>query len=132
MTVTGRALPNSFVTLYLYSTPVVVTVKADTEGLWSYTFDLELPDGNHALYVAAIDAGGKIVAKSPAVPFFKSASAAAFSPLLMSETPKPDPIDSLRTTFFILAAAGATLFALIGIFYLGFRRGTSDVVSALA
>jgi hypothetical protein len=87
ITFTGRALPNSFVTLYVFSTPVVVTVKADASGAWSYTLDSELEDGNHELYVATVDAGGRILARSPAIPFIKRAEAAEFTPLLIPETP---------------------------------------------
>ena len=29
----GRALPNSFITLYIYSTPIIVTIKTDKNGL---------------------------------------------------------------------------------------------------
>jgi len=71
----GRAFPNGFVTLFIFSSPIVVTVKANTEGLWSYVLDKELPDGSHTMYVAAVDTTGKILAKSQPVPFVKQADA---------------------------------------------------------
>jgi hypothetical protein len=46
----GKALPNSFITLYIYSDPVVVTVKTDEDGNWSYILDKELEDGHHEVY----------------------------------------------------------------------------------
>lgn len=73
--VEGKALPNSFVTLYIYSTPIVVTVKTDQDGNWEYTFDKELEDGEHTVYVGITDNSGQIVAKSAPYRFIKEAQA---------------------------------------------------------
>lgn len=75
----GRGLPNSFVTLYIFSTPIVVTVKTDSDGNWSYIFDKELDEGTHELYVGMTDNAGRIVAKSDPLSFVKTAE--AFSPV---------------------------------------------------
>lgn len=77
--ITGKALPNSFVTLYIFSTPIVVTLKTDTDGSWNYRFDKELEDGKHQVYVGVTDNAGKIVAKSNPFSFVKEAQ--AFSPV---------------------------------------------------
>jgi hypothetical protein len=71
----GKALPNSFVKVYLFSDPIVVTVKTDDQGNWSYILDKTLPDGAHTAYVAMVDNGGRILAKSAPLPFVKEASA---------------------------------------------------------
>ncbi len=71
----GKGLPNSFVTVYIFSTPTVVTIKTDNEGNWEYTLDKELSDGNHEMYVTMTDNAGKILAKSTAIPFVKEANA---------------------------------------------------------
>lgn len=73
--ISGKGLPNSFVTLYVYSTPLVVTVKTDSEGGWSYIFDKELENGDHEVYVGITDNAGRIVAKSSPLPFVKTAEA---------------------------------------------------------
>jgi len=73
---TGTAIPNSFVTLYIYSTPIVVTVKTDNEGEWVYALDRELENGDHTMYVASVNNSGKIIAKSNPIPFVKTATAA--------------------------------------------------------
>ncbi len=73
--ITGKGLPNSFVTLYIFSTPIVVTVKTDAEGGWSYVFDKELEEGEHEVYVGITDNAGQIVAKSNPVSFVKTAEA---------------------------------------------------------
>jgi hypothetical protein len=71
----GRGLPNSFVTLYVFSTPVIVTVKTDADGAWRYRFDKELEDGEHNVYVGMTDNAGRIVAKSRPLTFIKEAQA---------------------------------------------------------
>ena len=83
----GRAVPNSFVTLYIFSEPIVVTVKADAAGSWTYTLDKELSDGTHQVYSAITDGGGRILAKSQPLPFVKVAAAVSVgSPTLIPET----------------------------------------------
>lgn len=73
--ITGKGLPNSFVTLYIFSTPIVVTVRTDSEGSWIYRFDKELEDGQHQIYAGITDNAGKIVAKSNPLTFVKVAEA---------------------------------------------------------
>ena len=74
---TGKGLPDSFVTVYIYSSlPIILTVKTDANGDWSYTMDKQLDDGEHEVYVAVTDNIGKITEKSEPLPFVKTAEAA--------------------------------------------------------
>ena len=75
----GRSLPNSYVTLYIFSTPVVVTVRTDQDGSFVYNFEKELADGQHEVYVAVTDNTGAIVARSNPFKFVKEAQ--AFTPV---------------------------------------------------
>ncbi|MFZ2253499.1 MAG: Ig-like domain-containing protein [Minisyncoccia bacterium] len=85
--ISGKGLPNSFVTLYVYSTPIVVTVKTDNEGSWSYVFDKELEDGDHQIFAGITDNAGRIVAKSQSFSFVKTAEAfGGVKPTLQSST----------------------------------------------
>lgn len=70
----GRAKPNTYITLYIYSTPIIVTVKTDSQGNWKYNLDQELEDGVHRIYVAQIDNTGSVVAKSDPIFFTKAAA----------------------------------------------------------
>lgn len=76
--ITGKALPNSFVTLYIFSTPIIVTVRTEADGSWQYRFDRELEDGEHVVYAGITDNAGKIIAKSTPFTFVKEAQ--AFTP----------------------------------------------------
>ena len=67
----GKGIPNSFVTLYIYSEePTIVTVKTDSNGNWTYQLDKELPDGEHQVYAAVTNNSGEIVSKSEPFTFF--------------------------------------------------------------
>lgn len=82
--ITGTGLPNSFVTLYIFSTPIVVTVKTEADGSWVYRFDKELEDGEHEIYAGVTDNAGRIVAKSNPLRFVKEAQ--AFTPIDAAST----------------------------------------------
>jgi hypothetical protein len=100
--ISGKALPNSFVTLYIFSTPTVVTVKTEEDGSWKYRFDKELEDGEHTVYIGLTDNAGRIVAKSEPFRFVKEAQ--AFTPAdaagIGSITTEPAD-DSLLSSYMI-------------------------------
>lgn len=89
--ISGKGLPNSFVTLYVYSTPIVVTVKSDSDGSWSYIFDKELEEGTHEVYAGITDNAGRIVAKSKPLPFVKTAEAFTDTSASLGETVVTQP-----------------------------------------
>ena len=69
---TGYGLPNAYVTLFIYSDPVVVVVKTDEFGRWTYTLDKPLEDGQHTVYAAATNGTGEIEARSEVLVFNKT------------------------------------------------------------
>ncbi len=76
LVLSGKGLPNSFVTIYIYSSqPIILTVKTDKNGNWSYALDKKLENGEHHAYVAVTDNTGKITAKSEPLAFIKTAQA---------------------------------------------------------
>jgi len=81
----GQALPNSFITLYIYSTPIIVTVKTDNNGEWQYLLDKELENGTHTVYTATVNNTGNIVAKSSGYLFTKTAEAISFQDVPIAE-----------------------------------------------
>ncbi len=106
----GRALPNAIVTIYLYSTPIIVSVKADSSGVWTYTFDKELDNGQHVAYATEVNNSGKIVARSSALDFTKSAEAATID----SVSNQPAPAQSTRPSLL----SGKAIYIFAGVFIL--------------
>lgn len=117
----GKGLPNSFVTIYVYSNPIVLTVKTDSEGNWTYELDKELEDGEHEAYVAITDNTGKITGKSEPIAFVKSAQAVTVIPAAQAAPEVILPVTQHRTErdlFFLVAiiiGALAVALATIGL-----------------
>jgi hypothetical protein len=116
--VVGHTKPLSFVTLYLYSTPVIVTVRADVSGRFAYTFDSTLDDGSHELYVAQVNNAGKIIAQSDGIPFVKTALAIERTPVGNPSS----PVDTSFETMLTLSALLLFLFAVLAIAWIGMHR----------
>ncbi|MDO8566452.1 MAG: Ig-like domain-containing protein [Candidatus Moranbacteria bacterium] len=118
----GKALPNMFITLYIYSDPIIVTVKTDEDGNWTYDLDKELPDGDHEIYVAVTDNVGKISAQSEAIPFVKTAQAVAIKPAAAASAEalqNASPLERSRTEFIIIAIIIAMSFLGIALVVIG-------------
>jgi hypothetical protein len=93
----GKGLPNSFVTIYIYSDdPLVLSAKTDSEGNWEYTLTKELEDGEHQVFVAMTDSDGRLISKSNPLPFVKTAEA-------VSVISPNEPLSSGKNIFFIIA-----------------------------
>lgn len=76
----GKGPANEILTVYIYSTPIVLTVKTDSEGNWSYILDNDLEDGKHEVYVTVTGSDGKIIEKSQPIAFMKTAQATTILP----------------------------------------------------
>ncbi|MBU2579141.1 hypothetical protein KKA09_03430 [Patescibacteria group bacterium] len=82
----GKGIPNSFVTIYVYSQPLVLTTKVDAEGNFAYVLDKPLPEGVHRVYVAITNNQGKIKERSEVFNFLKTSTAvAAIAPPIFPE-----------------------------------------------
>jgi hypothetical protein len=118
----GKALPNSFVTLYIYSDPLVVTVKTDKDGNWSYVLDKELEDGEHEVYAAVTDNTGKVTYKSKPFAFVKTARAITSPAQAANDSGQQEAVKSpiekgqeKLVAFVLLVSFSALILALISI-----------------
>lgn len=66
----GIGPKNAYLTLFIYSSPLVVTTKTDASGNFTYVLDKNLADGKHEVYVTVTDETGKIKEKSSPFAFF--------------------------------------------------------------
>lgn len=115
----GKGLPHSFVTLYIFSVPMVITVRTDADGNWEYTLDKELTDGSHELYVAMTDNAGKILAKSSPIPFVKEANAITvdqtlLAPLSRGQSPSLLASGYLYATITVIISIIGVILTIIG------------------
>ena len=119
----GTGLPNSFVNIYIYSSPTILTVKTDNTGSWSYTLDKEIGNGKHQVYVAVTDNAGKVTAKSEPVFFVKSAQAVNIIPPSETSSPKQtaSPIESRQTSYFLISIIIAGFAFLVSLIIIGIK-----------
>lgn len=116
--VEGFATPFSFVTLYVFSTPIVVTVRADEVGLFTYEFDEVVEDGSHEVYVTTVNRSGRIIAKSQPFAFTKTAEAIEYTAPMVSYDPVDDAARNMVVIVFVLIG----IFGTAGLVLLGFWR----------
>jgi hypothetical protein len=119
----GRAQPLAFVTLYVYSTPIIVTVQADSAGTFDYIFDQTLEDGSHEIFVASVNNSGKIVAQSSPIPFVKTAQAIEYTPATVTGA---SPVDKTTQYMLIITLVTLLLIALTVVVWIGMHHTHPD------
>lgn len=117
----GKGVPDSILLLFIYSQPIVVSVKTDNNGYWEYQFEEEMPDGEHFVYVAKIDESGLIKSQSKPFRFVKEAQAVEFTPQISMAT------ESSNSSFLSFITIFAVVFALIALlifslFFIGSKK----------
>jgi hypothetical protein len=117
--ITGRGIPNSFVTIYIFSKPIIALAKVNENGYFEYVLDKELTDGTHTVYVALTNNKGEIEEKSAPFTFVQSQGKI----LRIAEFPAaqvaPPPSEALRKSFLVLVL-GLIVFSLgFGFFVMG-------------
>jgi hypothetical protein len=117
--ITGTGPAYSFITLYVYSTPIIITVRTDAAGTFEYTFEETLEDGSHEIYVTTVNNSGKILAKSEPIPFIKTAQAIEYTP---ASTLNADPVRMSMQRMITFGFFAALLVALSGIVWIGMYR----------
>ncbi len=115
----GKGRPNSFVTLYIFSSPfLVLTTRTDGNGYWEYILDKPLEEGEHEVYVTVTNNRGEITSRSDVFRFIKTPVAvAAVQPpgeKVISPTEALQRIFAILIFILIILAIGISLI-LIGI-----------------
>lgn len=126
----GTALPNTYITLYIYSTPIVVTVKTNDSGQWSYELEKELEDGEHQMFVATVDTSGKIIARSNPILFTKSAEAATIG-IAGSLNNSISTQNFLKDNFILITLAVLISVVVLGMMFVGNHKNIRSAVSEL-
>ena len=117
--ITGQGIPNSFVTIYIFSKPIVALAKVNENGFFEYVLDKELTDGTHTVYVALTNNKGEIEEKSAPFTFVQTEGKI----LRITEFPVAQaagpPSEALKRSFLVLVL-GLIVFSLgIGFFVMG-------------
>lgn len=120
----GRALPNAFAAIYIYSVPIVAMVKADASGRWAYILDRALADGRHSVYAVLSDTAGEIVARSEEFVFIKAGASVARATTNKIAAP-PANVQEFKSDFMFWAVFSIvlSLAAAIAVIGLAIRAG---------
>jgi len=118
--INGRAEPDSFVLMYVYSQmPLVLLVKtAEYDGRWTYELKDNLVDGKHTVYVAVTDDTGKITRKSNPFTFFVQKTQAVSASNFLRDQPitEFETKQNQQTVYYVIGGAGIVILGL-GIFF---------------
>lgn len=124
----GRALPNTLVTVYVFSDPIVVVVKTDKQGNWSYDLERDLEDGDHEAYVAVTDNIGQITAQSSPLPFVKTAEAVSIRTTEAAPVQSASPMDRWKFPLAVIAVILMISFFSMGVVLIRhFSRGSAKI-----
>lgn len=126
----GTALPNTYITLYIYSTPIIVTVKTDKNGAWNYELDKELENGEHQIYAATVDTSGKIVARSNPILFTKTAEAATIG-IAGTIDNSVSTQNFLKDNFILITLALLIAIVILGMMFVGDHKNIGSAISEL-
>lgn len=114
----GAAEPNSFIVVYVFSSPAAAVVKTDAIGKWVYNLDKALDYGEHTVYTAVVDASGAIIAKSNPVKFLLEEikiPAANLGNIITPETAQAEISSWMKDPkTIVFSAAGIILLIVIG------------------
>lgn len=106
----GSAPSYSFVSLFVFSDPIIRVVQANASGTWSLVLDETLPLGTHEAIVSLADGKGRILARSSPVSFTKDLSGVVVARTLETTKPTRSLVPVLSFALF-LASVGIGLSA---------------------
>lgn len=115
ITFSGKAVPNTILTLLIYSEPIVVTVKTDANGVWSYNLDKPLSPGEHSAYIVVPQEGGvqirSEVANFSIAPAY--AASANSESLVLASTPEEHPLERFAFITALIVISGVALLLIV-------------------
>jgi hypothetical protein len=114
----GKAPANSFVTIYIYSTPTIVVAKADENGNWEYTLDKPLADGRHTVYASVTNNKGDIEKISQSFDFAK-AEDTIIKLLTPTDGTAESPAQNLNRIFMIMIVIAVVVAIVFVVLVLG-------------
>jgi len=101
----GTAPPNSLVTLYVFTNPVIVVLQSDSQGNWSYDREKKFDTGKHIAFATIYQE--KVTRRSSVVNFFVAQGTSDGQSLILSKS-------SLQRLFpYAGVLGGAIIFAIL-------------------
>ena len=112
----GFAPVNSYVTLFVFSDPIVVTTRTNASGTWSYLLPHDLPDGTHEAILGVTDAKGRVLARSDSLLFVKEGAVVTLGAALFGQPMTDSAFGKIATLVALLLAAAGVALSFAGLF----------------
>lgn len=113
----GKAEPEANVVLYIFSDPLIISVKADKNGDWEYVLEDDISEGDHEVFVTISDQEGKTLKRSEPMNFFVSTARAANELGITTQKEEKNIFNSPLFKYSLISAL-AIVFVLIAFFLL--------------
>ena len=110
----GNGTPNSSVYLYIFSDPMVLRARTDSQGKWSYVLENPLKPGHHEFYAVSQQDSSSFV-RTPAIPVSIAAAAPGSSDgsLIIEHTLTPTQIGYIAGSAVMVLAGLILLWRLL-------------------
>ncbi len=126
LTLSGKATPNTIVSIYIYSDPIVVTTKTDENGDWVYEMQKPLEEGKHVAY-ALVKSEKSGFIRSSVLNFQVLAAEKEPTPQVFMEEEKGTEVQKKFIYYSIGAVLIVSLVVVAGIYYLQTKRKMKEI-----
>ena len=127
LTLSGTALPNSLVDLYIFSDPIVVSTETDANGDWYYQLAYHLPEGDHHAYTV-VSHPDKGQVRSEVIGFniaYAQADDGTTPQLLVSQS----TLSQSQFRWYFWSSLGLIIFAVgLTLVFFWYRAGSTETV----
>lgn len=127
----GVGPPNSIVTIYIFSTPIVITTTTDAAGNWTYTLDRPLDNGSHEVYVTVTDETGSVEQKSNPLSFFVAEARAVTPQDYRRFQQQQSRMYETYTTYYLLIAGLLVGLAVVLFLYFRLRNRHHRIIAKI-
>lgn len=127
ITFQGTSLSNTIITILIYSSPIVVTVKTDANGLWQYNLEKPLEPGKHIAYIAVSSPNGSKIRSEVAQFSIASAIGSESESLILESAADATPYQSY--TIYVIIIVGMGMAGLLAILWFKSSKSFSKLIS---
>ncbi|MFH0829199.1 MAG: Ig-like domain-containing protein [Candidatus Kerfeldbacteria bacterium] len=127
----GIGPSNSIVTIYIFSSPIVITTTTDASGNWTYTLDRPLDNGSHEVYVTVTDSTGSVEQKSNPMSFFVAEARAVTQQDYKRYQQQQSRMYETYTKYYLLIAGLLVGFAVVLFLYFRLRNHHRRVIARI-
>ncbi len=113
----GKSIPNNYITIHIFSSPIILTTRINEKGQWEIILDKQIPDGQHTVYASVTNEKENLLAHSDAFVFIKSGNQITL--ISDKEGSITHPLETVQKSFFWLIFSLIFFSFFIALFVIG-------------